>query len=509
VKTQIIQLEPYDDIFSAKDKMGWGQTARVLVVWPPRGQVLDRRLDLMLLKRHSAELGAQLAIVTHNRDVRFHANQLGIPIYNNVRKAEKSPWRLDRQQRLKLPLTARIRSPLLWRRSQKQPNFEALRQAAHPPTPGWIVHPITRVVAFTLGVLAVLAIAALLIPSAEIQLTPQTQREKITISVAASPEFQAVNLSGTVPAQWRSVIVEGRGSVATTGSVPLPDQAARGEVVFTNLTDEEILIPEGTVVSTLGQEAVRFATTRDQTIPPRSEGGGTSIEAITPGTAGNVPAESILAIEGPLGLNLTVSNPEGTSGGVNRSAPAPSQRDYQELYEQLYRTLAQTAYEEIEANLGTDGLLISEEVSLKNTLEEIYEPAEPKPTDKLNLTLQLEFQALVASGENLRDLSRMALETNLPKGFIPQAHTLEIDVLGTPSLEDTLARWRMQAEWVVSAQFEGSQAVKLAMGLSPQAAASRLTQALSLRSPAEITLKPPWWPRLPILPFRITVHNQY
>ena len=24
MKTQIIQLEPYDDIYSAKDKMGWG-----------------------------------------------------------------------------------------------------------------------------------------------------------------------------------------------------------------------------------------------------------------------------------------------------------------------------------------------------------------------------------------------------------------------------------------------------------------------------------------------------
>ena len=63
MKTQILQLESHDDAISTRDKMGWGQTRRVLLIWPARGRVLTRQLDLILLLRHSLTLGVQLALV--------------------------------------------------------------------------------------------------------------------------------------------------------------------------------------------------------------------------------------------------------------------------------------------------------------------------------------------------------------------------------------------------------------------------------------------------------------
>jgi hypothetical protein len=36
MKTQIIQLESHDDIISIRDKMGWSQTSRILLVWPEK-----------------------------------------------------------------------------------------------------------------------------------------------------------------------------------------------------------------------------------------------------------------------------------------------------------------------------------------------------------------------------------------------------------------------------------------------------------------------------------------
>ena len=96
MKTQIIQLEAYDDTVSVRDKMGWGQTSRILLVWPAQGRPLDRRLDLVLLLRHSLALGAQLGLVTQDSQVRLTALELSIPVFKNLRQAQTGRWRVGR-----------------------------------------------------------------------------------------------------------------------------------------------------------------------------------------------------------------------------------------------------------------------------------------------------------------------------------------------------------------------------------------------------------------------------
>ena len=99
MKTQIILLEPHDDTISVKDKMEWSQTGRVVLVWPARAQLMDRRLDLVLLQRHSGFLGVQIALVTSDPEVRFNAGQLEIPVFRSVRKAQTGRWARKRRKR--------------------------------------------------------------------------------------------------------------------------------------------------------------------------------------------------------------------------------------------------------------------------------------------------------------------------------------------------------------------------------------------------------------------------
>src|SRR3990170_1293457 len=115
MKTQIIQLDVYDDVISTRDKMGWSQTARILLIWPSRGRILNRPIDLILLKRHSASLGAQLAFVTSDADVCYYADQFGIPTFNNSLKAQDEHWRAGRKRKPK---------PV---RRQPKPDFTALQ----------------------------------------------------------------------------------------------------------------------------------------------------------------------------------------------------------------------------------------------------------------------------------------------------------------------------------------------------------------------------------------------
>jgi len=508
VKTKIIQLEPYDDVSSTQDKMSWGKPARILLVWPPRGRVLESQLDLILLKRYSAERGAQLALVTRDANVRFHAQHLGIPVYNHIRKAEKSHWRSKRRFGRQQPQTMKRLSPSQWRK-QPQPDLAALRLDANPASPAWIANSAVRLTAFVLGVLSVLAIAALLIPSAEIQLSPKPHQQKITISVTASPEVEVLNLAGVIPVRWHAVIVEGRSQIDSSGSILIPNQFASGDVLFTNLSDREIRIPSGTTISTQGSNSIRFMTTEEAVLSPNAQDVSVTIRATAAGSDGNVSADKIVAIDGELGLNLIVSNPSRTHGGSDRTAPTPSQHNYQQLYDMLYQTLLASATEEIQAGITADILPLSRTPLHSETIEEVFSPGNPEPSDQLRLLLRAAFQIPTVSHADLQLLGQRALETNLAPGYRSLSDTLLISNLSAPTwdIETQKAGWQIEAGWQTEEQIDTQQVIRLTIGLPISDAKSRLSQALSLNTPASITMQPAWWPRLPFLPFRISVNN--
>jgi hypothetical protein len=508
VKTQILQLEPHDDANSTRDKMGWGGAGRILLIWPERGHAgewpLSRRLDLVLLQRHSKRLGTPLALVTSDPQVRFHAGLLGIPVYRTLAQAQKATWRPPRHIR------HRPERPALDLSSHRRPDLQALRLAARPAGPAWLSRFPARLGFFTLGVLALLAVAAVLAPGAEIRLDPLEQTQALNLDVEAGPQVEEVLLAGQVPTRQVQVMVEGRQSLRATGTVRVPTEAASGRVVLTNLTDTAIQVPEGTVVRTLGEPPIRFTTTRTGQLPAGpGQTVGVSIRAIRPGRSGNLPAGRLAAIEGPLGLSLAVTNPAPTTGGSDRPGPAPQAGDYEVLKTGLAEALRRTAQEELAGQLKTDDLLLPETLTLVRVVEETYTPREPQPSDWLELNLQLEFAALVVAGEDLRLLASGALDANLPEGFIPAPGSLQIFQAAKPNAgRDGLTHLRLSARRQIRAELSEARAASAVLGLALPQAQDRLSDHLPLASPPDISLFPTWWPRLPVVPFRIIVRNE-
>lgn len=486
--------------------MGWGQTTRVLLVWPLRGAILNRQLDLTLLKRHSAALGSQLALVTRDREVRYQADKLDIPVYKSIREAEESRWRRPRKWRKKRKPKA---FPISKSNEREKPDLIALQEQAHPPSSRWLRHPTVRISFFTLGVLSMLVIAALFIPSAKIYVTPETVTESVTIEVKASPDHNAVDISGAVPTYWDNIEVEARGNTPSTGNTTIPRQAATGRVIFINLTDEEITVPIGTVVSTQDIPPIRFITTQEVSIPTGPFGASTRIEAIQAGKTGNVTAEKIVAIEGSLGLNLTVLNRHSTSDGTDFTSAAPNDADYQRLYKELFTSLQETAYSEFEFGSAPGDVLLSATPTIEQTLEERYSPEVGQPSDNLDLTLRLEFQIPYAAGSDFYQLGRAVLDRHITEGYTPQPETLQITQLTEPTYQGMgEASWKMQASWQLGANLDAAQAVSLVLGSKPQQATQQLQDQMPLEDSVEIELVPSWWPTLPILPFRISIINQ-
>lgn len=94
---------------------------------------------------------------------------------------------------------------------------------------------------------------------------------------------------------------------------------ATGTVIFINLTNKPVVIPQGTIVSTSAGSIVKFVTI-EEAILPKIEGGTAEagIVAVDSGPSGNVDPWEINVIEGPLALYARVINYNRTWGGTVR-----------------------------------------------------------------------------------------------------------------------------------------------------------------------------------------------
>lgn len=490
MKTQVITIEAHDDIISIRDKMKWSKTSRILLILPAREKVLKDRLDMLLVLRQSLSLGAQLALVTRDPDIRYHAKVLGIPVFENAPQAQEARW-------------SRPRLPKLSRRSSTKPQEVFNQVPARPKSTIRLPQP-ARLAFFALGILAVLSIAAAVMPSAEVTLTPRNQTQEMVIPVQASPTIDRVRIAGMVPLRKVSVVVEGQDSLTPTGTVNVPRENAKGKLLFTNLTDRTVIVPAGTMVST-PDLLVRFATGVTDYVPAGpGQTALISATAVTPGSRGNLPADQLRVIEGTLAASLTVTNPQPSEGGSDVPVPAPTPLDRTRLSHKLLQSLQQTAVEEIKAQLSAEDLLLTPKPVLVQTLEKTFEPEEDQPTHELILTLRAEYEGQYIAMDDLRQLANAILDANLPQGYLPLAQTLHIEYIGDLKAgEDGIYRGNMRFSRTIQPEIPRSQIVHWVVGLAPEQAEVFLAEKLPLLEPARIALKPSWLPRLPLLPMRI------
>ena len=493
MKTQVIQLDSHDDVTSVRDKMSWAKTERILLVFPRRSRILARTLDVRLLQRHAATLGAQLAIVAGSDELRLAAEELGIPVFATAASAQRQVW--EREHASARP------------RRLVRPDLRRMRREAFHSEARWRSLFGIRFSFFTLAVLAILAVLWLFIPSATIQLNPATRLQSLTFTVSASPNVTTVNLAGSLPARLTSVVVEHNKTVQATGSVTIPDARAQGLARFRNLTPALAGIPSGTVVSTQTSPPVRFATTMDAVV---AAGLGKTVDvpvqAVEAGSTGNLPADTLIAIEGDLGTSLAVTNPGPTAGGSDRTATIQTAADRSGVHEALLAELLEECKTGLQQTLTPGDITFPDTLAVSQILSETFFPAESQSGNALSLTMRLQCQAQYASLADVNALAEMSLDANLPEGFAPASDGLAMLPARFPLTDsDGITRWDVQVQRLLRARLDPLTAVQLSLGRKPAEAILRLKESLPLADSPVIQVKPNWWPWLPVVPFRIDV----
>jgi hypothetical protein len=496
MKTYVIQLEQHDDLISVRDKMSWAKSPRILLIWPPHKQANIRPLDMVLLKRHAASLGAKLGIASSFGKIRRSALDTGIPAFKTSVEAQSDIW---------TSLTPTLPGSKTKRRKIKRSDLRKERKYLSPVDPVWLKKSSARIWIFSAGVLAVLVFFVILLPSATIRISPISQPQKLTIPIAIDPEATAVNISGIVPAYALSTIVEGSGEISATGNISVPEARASGVVEFSNLTQSSVQIPEGTIVRTVSEPPVRFFITESGVV---LAGVGETIElpvrAVEGGFAGNISPGSLQSIEGSLGLSLSVTNREPLTGGVDANKTTANDDDRERLLGQVEESLFGQAMNEIEKLMPSGGYLIANSLYTE-PVSMVYNPPQGTPGATLSLNLKQKYRAYFIKSEDLASLGRLVLDSSTLEGYYPQDNTLMAVPVGSPAVDDNgEMTWELKAERVLLEELDPMEIISRVMGKTPIRAIENLS-SIDMADQPEITLSPSWWLFMPSIPLRISV----
>ncbi|MBN2303715.1 MAG: hypothetical protein JXQ72_04525, partial [Anaerolineae bacterium] len=261
-----LHLEPYDDAVSIRDRLSLVHTSKeaaVLLVWPDRGVPLRRKLDLLLIQRHADRLRILIALVTDDADVMDYARELNISVFPDEQTAGMRRWKRPRRKVFTSP-----RDPITKNATLNAIADAVQRQRAPLSREAARRRQVARWIAFG-SLLAALGLGLLLIaPSASVTITPASRQVYESVTIVADPNATDIDIENfRMPAAVVRLQATSRVTVPASGVESAGSSLAQGLVTFTNLTDQPVLVPLGTVLATSGTYPIRFETQIETTLP--------------------------------------------------------------------------------------------------------------------------------------------------------------------------------------------------------------------------------------------------
>ena len=379
----IVYLDPDDEITSAATRIRTADGTRVGLVLPFGSRVATSRINFRLLAREAQANGRRLDIVAPDASARALAASAGLPVFASVGEYEaaldaglddagKAPAAVTAVAAAGATATAagiavvagpttagaaggpsagaswaagQVQAPgemptsdprqeaeleEIVRRSRQVPVAKPRRRR---PTAGAIVAVLILVLALAVSGVA----AALVLPSAQITLTPRIEPVgPVSLTVTADPAATAVDPAGLViPAQTIEIPVAAPGEFPATGK-RVAKTKATGGVRWTNCDPTaSYTIPKGSIVRTAGgtgfsiDESVFLPVAIiSPTLKLTCQTSEVAVTAVDAGKGGNVAAAAIRVV--PARYNRTVirvTNPAATKGGTQQEFPKVVQKD--------------------------------------------------------------------------------------------------------------------------------------------------------------------------------------
>lgn len=509
-KPEFVQLENSDDANSVRDRLSFMRGQQVLLIWPERGTVLTRKLDLVLIQREAMRRAIRLALVTHDAQVIKHADELNISTFETIGSAQRARWKrgrskvfTDREDRPKdapepdelAEVASRVRDEV------DTPQARARRR-------------IGRLLLMMLLFAAVLGVAYVVMPSATVIITPARETRTVEARILASAFAPTVDVeNATIPATRLQIEIEETGAVPTSGVQQLDNIPARGTVVFINQTNQVIEIPINTNVATSVGTPLLFRTTE----PARLNGGvGTEaevgIEALpsAAGSLGNVTAGQINTVIGDLAANLTVRNINPTTGGEDRALPAVTEADRDRVLAIIRQQIQERAYSEMLPRLTDTQFIVIETLRIAEEREDWtrFTAQVGEVSDTLGLTMRAIVEASYIDLRFGQQIVLAQLAAGVPRGRAILSETVTYEMGRIENVTpDGQITFIMNGSAGIIAQINPSALQDQLAGRSLEDGQILLLTEISTNPdfPPRIILSPEWLGQMPLLPLRIEI----
>lgn len=493
---QIIYLDVDDDMPLIRERLEWVQSKRVLLVLPKGYRTLHSRINLRLLQRHAGSLAVEVALVTADRDTTDLAQEAGVQVFRALEQG--AAW-------VRGPGMGATPSPPLAERRPSRPKMRDVRPRQRRGGGGWLSQLFVLILFVLLFVFMVLG-SVLLLPGATVRLTPKREAISERLTVTASPAIEEISYDRLeVPARRVQVELTRSRQIATAGQKDAPSDPAKGVVAFVNRTNEEVMIPAGTVVATSSGVTVRFTTDYTLTVPaPIGGKADVPITAVDRGPKGNVRSAQINTVEGPLALQVRVINEQPTAGGSVQQTGVVTRADKERLRAMLLQQLQQEAYTMMQADLKEQEFVPPESLQII-PLDETYDKFVDEVSDSLSLEMHVVARGTAIAGLEANKLALRALEGKVLPGYTLVPQGLQFKPGEVLDAKDEAVSFVMEASGYMVAEINTGDVAGEIRGLEVPEAERYLSQKLPLGSLPRVEINPDWLGRMPFFPFRIQV----
>lgn len=500
MKVQIISVEPSDDLASLRDRVLRAQATLIVLDGALPSPAIQRRLDLVLIHRWAASVGSSLVVASGAGRLQQLAQENGIPCFSSPERALwASPGSFPGH-----PAGRPFVSP---------PSISPGKGEQHLPFPGapprsslrtdagtlrqallglrkrrtLEVGPF-RAVVFTLGT-GLFALAVLLgIPEA-------TARLRLPTSPVSASAFLPKSTGTTL-----SALVQVSGRRLSTGQEVADTQTAAGSVLLQSKSSETLLVPPGLEIQA-SSPAVLFVTVSAATLSPQQMT-WVDVRATQAGPQGNLPANSLSAVVGPLGLILEVTSSTGMRGGESELRAVVTASDLHALRAQLESELRTQALLRLRAQAPRGSILVPGSLSLGSPLQSVADADAGAAVDSVGMTLSAEATVLSFRASDLRTIAAQTLLRHTPLDETLDLDQMAMSMSGTPS-GDAILHLRASAHASLDPD-----ALAYALRLRPVQDAGRVLQGLAPPGTmSQIQIWPNWLPILPLYPWRIHVET--
>ncbi len=496
MKTHVIQIDPFDDVNSVKDKMNWSNSDRILLVIPEQSICCRKKLDLVLLLRHARSLGAQLGLVTENKDTTSLAEQMKVSAYKSTAVAQRRTWHRMRKNSIQLE-----------KQSKAKVNPPEERENKSKWRPGFMESAWFRKTLFGMGVLACLVLILIFIPHATVTLALNERIEDNEVIVHVETDLTSPDLTGGLPARLLTVTLVSSSLGDSSGSTIAPDSYATGTITLTNLTNTALVIPAGELIASGGDGSIKFSTQNEVELPAEV---GSSVEvlvkAVLPGEKGNISEGDLNVVLGTLSGQVLATNTAATMGGTNTVMASPTEADIEKVRLTILEKLGQEALEFFSSGIDEGERLIEASLKVEEITSEEISPRSGQPADQFSITMEVVFSSLVYNQSDLEQLGKMILNANIPAGWTAKRDSFYMTPITSPTMApDGQVSWSISIAQLLLEELNVQPLIHALLGKNRSDAQDYLESNLDLRESPLITISPSFWPWMPLLPFQARI----